>query len=71
VSGFDDSQSGIEGVIQSGMAEQPASAKLTAAAAATNLTRDMTPSVLQDRKPAGPLGKAQSGRINVGAGFRE
>jgi hypothetical protein len=61
--GFDDIQSGIDGVIQSGIAEQPASEiPTTAAAATTSPTRDMTLSVPKNQivsrlitpvKPAG------------------
>jgi hypothetical protein len=44
--GVDDNQSGIDGVIQSGMAEQPASAMpMKETAATTSPTRDMTLSV--------------------------
>ena len=47
VEGVDDSQLGIDGVIQSGIAEQPASATLatTAVAATTSPTRDISLSV--------------------------
>ena len=70
--GFDDSQSGIDGVIQSGIAEQPPSEMpMTAAAATTSPTRDMTLSVPKSQivsPPVTPVKPVGAEKLSLGRG---